>query len=586
MKRILRAKFEGVTYELDENKIPPNSCLNAFVTDDLTSELPEMPLPKGVHFEPVFLCLRDDTVPASIDVKSFNFFAIDETDFYDISMIKEKFLIENISKYGFLTQLRRSDPDVVIPSYEQLTILGLPADKEGLINAKVPCIEPYFGLNKVTEDFWNKLIIGRSKKERFMFEDVCRLNKESWTMIQYKLALYKKFVDIPNVFLGGGAIFSVLFGEPIRDIDLFIYGCSEEEAIKTIYRCGEIYREHVNAHRVEGESQEIVCTRTSNSISFKSAIFDPARDLVPLQVILRLYQTPSEVLHGFDIDSCCMGWNGEDIWLTNRCLFALRMGYNTFNLDKMSEVYEVRSAKYGVRGMPLYLSEFDPKRQNNDELHKFNWKLIECPAYGRCIHNGGYERSCPMQYFKNRHAERAKLDHFELLQYYNHHWRSMVIDMLVDEDVDIESERYTKRMKQLANDFINEMCSSVSDYTYPNTVKQKKMFKFKTVASGYRDGPKDIFGHYPKGENRKVYLLSSFIQHSNGPVTEANLKSLLEITEEDYNMITSDYQLDLPRIVKFKTINPGEQSNGSFHPRVIKDPRDYFKGRFYKLDDE
>lgn len=34
----------------------------------------------------------------------------------------------------------------------------------------------------------------------------------------------------------------------------------------------------------------------------------------PVQIVLRLYQSPAEILTGFDIDAACCGYDGECIF--------------------------------------------------------------------------------------------------------------------------------------------------------------------------------------------------------------------------------------------------------------------------------
>ena len=54
----------------------------------------------------------------------------------------------------------------------------------------------------------------------------------------------------------------------------------------------------------------------------------------PIQIILRLYESPSEVLHGFDIDAACLAYTpslGGRVWALPRAIRALRHGVNLLN---------------------------------------------------------------------------------------------------------------------------------------------------------------------------------------------------------------------------------------------------------------
>jgi hypothetical protein len=44
-----------------------------------------------------------------------------------------------------------------------------------------------------------------------------------------------------------------------------------------------------------------------------------------IQVVLRLYHDPAEVLLGFDIDSCCVGYNGTHVYCLPRWQRAITM---------------------------------------------------------------------------------------------------------------------------------------------------------------------------------------------------------------------------------------------------------------------
>jgi hypothetical protein len=38
----------------------------------------------------------------------------------------------------------------------------------------------------------------------------------------------------------------------------------------------------------------------------------------PVQIVLRLYDSPTEVLLGFDVDCCCVGYDGTSVWALPR----------------------------------------------------------------------------------------------------------------------------------------------------------------------------------------------------------------------------------------------------------------------------
>ena len=69
-----------------------------------------------------------------------------------------------------------------------------------------------------------------------------------------------------------------------------------------------------------------------------------------VQVILRAYKSPAEVLMGFDIPSCCVGFDGEKVWALPRARRAIVSRCNLVDLGRRSLTYESRLLKYARRG--------------------------------------------------------------------------------------------------------------------------------------------------------------------------------------------------------------------------------------------
>ena len=80
------------------------------------------------------------------------------------------------------------------------------------------------------------------------------------------------------------------------------------------------------------------------------------------QIILRLYDSPAEVLLGFDIDCACCGYDGTAVWVLPRCVRALTTCTNVLNPLHAWPVrcaYEFRLAKYAWRGFAIAVPGLD-----------------------------------------------------------------------------------------------------------------------------------------------------------------------------------------------------------------------------------
>eukprot|EP01118_Nematostelium_gracile_P012221 TRINITY_DN4433_c0_g2_i4.p1 TRINITY_DN4433_c0_g2~~TRINITY_DN4433_c0_g2_i4.p1 ORF type:complete len:598 (+),score=159.56 TRINITY_DN4433_c0_g2_i4:17-1810(+) len=172
--------------------------------------------------------------------------------------------------------------------------------------------------------------------------------------------------DWNNVFIAGGSVLAALQPVPElhgknnqtkrnfyhklaylnSDIDLFIYGLNEQEANKKLEQIFESISENVPA--------DVLCFRSEHAVTIISQF--PYRHI---QVILRLYKSPAEILMGFDVDACSVGFDGDKVWMTPRAHKALITQSNTVDMTRRSPTYEQRLAKYSERGFAVNVPSLD-----------------------------------------------------------------------------------------------------------------------------------------------------------------------------------------------------------------------------------
>ena len=105
-----------------------------------------------------------------------------------------------------------------------------------------------------------------------------------------------------------------------------------------------------------------------------------------IQIVLRLYESPAEVLLGFDCDCCCLGFDGEHVWALPRAIRAIQYGCNILNPlhawpSKAS--YEFRLVKYAIRG---YAISVPGLREVDVDIEKIISKpLSELNGFARLI---------------------------------------------------------------------------------------------------------------------------------------------------------------------------------------------------------
>ena len=169
-------------------------------------------------------------------------------------------------------------------------------------------------------------------------------------------ALFKKFEIIfkdyrQYIFICGGAALNYYFLTnyeltiDMTDIDLFI-SVNNSDKISDIHK--DIIRE-----LFKYPDMIINFKESKDAISFT---IKGDKD-IKVQIIKRLYNSPSEIIHGFDIDCSCILLTLTDynIYVTERCLNALETQCNYINFERLSPSYEHRIFKYYERGFSIYI---------------------------------------------------------------------------------------------------------------------------------------------------------------------------------------------------------------------------------------
>lgn len=188
-----------------------------------------------------------------------------------------------------------------------------------------------------------------------------------------------RFIDWNNVMLAGGSVFAALVPTPggVRlddyflespmyrgaDIDLFLYDLTVEEANAKLR---ELYNAVERAIKETKPNAKLLAVRTQHAVSFVSDY--PFRRV---QVILRIFKSPSEILIGFDVDCCTAGFDGEKVWISPRCARALTTQTNLVDLSRRSASYEMRLYKYVKRGFSIAIPGLEKEKVK--KFDKYYW---------------------------------------------------------------------------------------------------------------------------------------------------------------------------------------------------------------------
>lgn len=184
--------------------------------------------------------------------------------------------------------------------------------------------------------------------------------KQTWAL--FTEGSLSQLIDWNNVVAAGGAVQACLSpvpasakvskralrkhfhntAYPTSDVDLFLYGLTAEEAEKKIQVIYEAVRDSV--------PWDVTCVRSRHTVSIHSQY--PYR---AVQIVLRLYRSPAEILAGFDVDAPCCAYDGRRVWANPRAIVAMMRQCNTVDMTRRSPSYEVRLAKYSSRDFEVYV---------------------------------------------------------------------------------------------------------------------------------------------------------------------------------------------------------------------------------------
>lgn len=225
-------------------------------------------------------------------------------------------------------------------------------------------------------------------------------NTQSVYATLYERVPFLRDVLLDNIIIAGGYVSSCLletknnYAAEEKDIDMFVYGLSQKDAAN---RVKQLVTNLVEAYRAMIKSQKESSRADVNRYhSYPYAHFSPKQvyvvrsprvinvhigDKWKFQIILRLYNTMSEVLHGFDLGSCAVGLADQKVWFTSLSRFCYENRVNIFDGARRSTTYEYRLAKYFNRGFAIVLPQLDISKLPRKNLKWGKTEIAEMPYW-------------------------------------------------------------------------------------------------------------------------------------------------------------------------------------------------------------
>jgi len=212
----------------------------------------------------------------------------------------------------------------------------------------------------------------RRKHDNFILarsdaEFMRRFLREDYVMAEFDYSRH-------GLVLAGGAVSAFVIADCrhcFDDYDLFLVGHSPVTALSAIASLGDYL------HLKWGPRIKIF--RTVNCITFHCTGYRR------VQVILRLYSTRAEVVHGFDLGSSAFLWDGTAVFCSATGRLAAELGVNVLDLVVRRASYETRLVKYFDRGFDVVVPNLNVHRMLSGSGHELPFLyLAECHSCGLC----------------------------------------------------------------------------------------------------------------------------------------------------------------------------------------------------------
>lgn len=304
-----------------------------------------------------------------------------------------------------------------------------------------------------------------------------------------------------------------------------------------------------------------------------------------IQLVLRLYNTISEILHGFDLGSSAVGFDGKNVYFTSLSKFCYENMINIYDGTRRSTSYEYRLEKYLWDGFKIVLPNLDIKKLRT-QYFKYNLdEVCELP-YMPFIYNNVDKNMIFVKRFLNKNSPMSQSDY--LLEDFDIH------------DGKLNTETYMK----LSNFNLNQLIKGDDRFIRFKIVnkeiemilnKKDKISTWKLKFDCPILTPGIIINFYGKllkdyKQNKLTLknILKSFsildpIKILTNLATDTDHKFMESLLDKQKDKLLEQLdKINKNNNILWITKNPTTQLTSSFNP-IIEDPKDWYGNMYLEL---
>lgn len=378
-------------------------------------------------------------------------------------------------------------------------------------------------------------------------------------------------LDYSNILIAGGFVSNYLLNNVnfSSDIDIFFYGILDKEVARKrlVSLINQIIDNMINKKFSFNciERNDYVTTlsfRKFDNISYKKTV-------IKFQIMHRLYKTKSEILHGFDLGSSAVGYDGTNIYFTSLSKFSYLNMVNIVDCSRRSTTYELRLIKYFERGFDIILPKF-----NISELDNENWVL--------------YKKTSDIV-LNDLNENNQMIISYEFIDDSNEKTQKIFVDKIVLKNNSNFSD-YEDYVEKFTRNSIHQKIYNIlnnKSYTFTGYVKAdvenvingiEKPYVFKSLERYYTKLLNTIIGN----NNFPIYLIEKTIKNDVDEIfiNRKNENFINDIIIKTLNIVV-DY-LKKDHSINWIVDNPGTQISSSLNPIIEDDSKWY--GKYYKID--
>ncbi|KAF2839151.1 ankyrin [Patellaria atrata CBS 101060] len=320
---------------------------------------------------------------------------------------------------------------------------------------------------------------------------------------------------------------------PASDVDLFLYGLTEEEAIEKI--------KQIETRVKDSILQETTTVRTKHAITIASQY--PVRHV---QIVLRIYKSVSEILTGFDVDCSGAAYDGEQVYVSPRALASYITQVNPIDLTRRSPSYENRLAKYSQRGFEIYWPHLDRSRIDPTIFERSFSRTV---GLARLLVLEKLPTSSEREaYMDKRRMERGR----PVINRFSRYSRNLRGNIKDAHELEVA-------------DWLDQ--EDVSDY-HTFTIPYGEKFHARKIEKLLYTKDLLLNAEWNKPKDREVYLHRhpAFFGNVEDVIHDCCLFCPSPVTDEEKEVAEQESKIYVSGEVYFLKDDPGRQSIGSFNP--------------------